>query len=215
MHQIKIIILLIFFLLFPLKCWPKITVKPISSALVIKLSSFRESDMQTQLMAQLRPYLHQPFKTLIIDLRNNNGGFIHQAIAVSAMFVTNSPLIQLQSTANNIITVTRPTNHTHIPSQHLIILINSNTASAAEAAAYILHQHPNAKIIGTPSHGKTTVSSSSINQTPYKQILLPSGNIHPTHRFKFHHPNTINDNEILRLLRKLDKHSTDHIIKSS
>ena len=127
------------------------SITPISDHLAIKIQSFTPPTI-TKKAIDNRP-TNTP--NVIIDLRDNPGGNLKDAIAFGALFVTKNQLIELNSTKNTRLMVTRPQNHPFIPTNKLIILINSNTASAAEAAAAILAHHPNSIHIGTPTHGKT------------------------------------------------------------
>ena len=59
--------------------------------------------------------------------------------------------------------VTRPSKHPHLLFKSIIVLINQETASAAEAAATILKHHPNHLVIGKTTHGKTNIMSQNKN----------------------------------------------------
>ena len=77
------------------------------------------------------------------------------------------------------LSVTRPKYHPFIQTRALIIVVGPNTASSAEAAAYILAKHPNATIIGKQSYGKTTIESKSSSSSPYKSFDINASFISP------------------------------------
>jgi carboxyl-terminal processing protease len=96
---------------------------------------------------------------LVLDLRNNPGGFLDQAIHVAEVFLPNGALIMTQKGRNGLRDNTyRSANR--LPDQiPLVILINKNTASASEIVAGAMQDHDRALIVGQTSFGKGLVQS--------------------------------------------------------
>jgi len=95
-------------------------------------------------------------KEFILDLRNNPGGLLESAIEISRLFLKDGVVMQQQYRGKEIETfrVDHPGQLSDIP---LIVLINHNSASAAEIIAGALQTHHRAMLVGTPSYGKNTI----------------------------------------------------------
>jgi carboxyl-terminal processing protease len=100
-----------------------------------------------------------PLKGLVIDLRNNPGGLLNQAIETSDLFLQEGEIISIKG---------RLKRHTKIFNAHknkvkhnypIVILINGGSASASEIVAGALQDHKRALIIGTTSFGKGSVQT--------------------------------------------------------
>ncbi len=100
-------------------------------------------------------------KGLIIDLRNNSGGLLSQAIRVTDMFLTEGVIVSTYkgnpiSTAN--LKMFRAANRKIVGKDiPLVVLINKGTASGAEIMAGALKVNRQAILVGTNSFGKGTV----------------------------------------------------------
>ena len=142
---------------------------PISDHISIRSAIF-SPDNRRSLITQLSPFNHNP--AIIVDLRNNMGGGLYNALTFSALFVTKNELITIRSNTDQTV-ITRPENHPYFKTKKLIILTNDQTASAAEAAAYALSNHPNAIIIGTNTMGKSEITSKT-KSPKYTHFYLPN-----------------------------------------
>lgn len=99
---------------------------------------------------------------LIIDLRQNSGGFLEQAITASGLFIVKGPVVQVRDSFGTIENLCDEDSSIDW-SGPLIALISSNSASAAEILAGALHDHHRAILVGDPTtHGKGSV-----------QVILP------------------------------------------
>lgn len=104
--------------------------------------------------------LHQKGMTsLVLDLRNNPGGFLDQAIHVAEVFLRNGQLILTQKGRNGYRDNTYESHNNAPDSTPLVILINENTASASEIVAGAMQDHDRALIVGQTSFGKGLVQS--------------------------------------------------------
>lgn len=93
---------------------------------------------------------------LIIDLRNNTGGFLEEAYKTSELFLEKGKIIySLKDKDNNIKSFKDKTTEKY--NNSIIILINEQTASAAEILTLALKESGNAIIVGTTSYGKGKV----------------------------------------------------------
>ena len=121
----------------------------------IEFSSFDETTAE-DFKAKYEELQKQGITSLIIDLRNNGGGLVDQAIEIADLFVEkDQPLLyevdkegnEEVTKAENDVTITMPT----------IILTNENTASASEILAGALKDLGKAKIVGTKTYGKGVI----------------------------------------------------------
>ena len=106
----------------------------------------------------LQQVTNQGVEGLILDLRDNAGGALDAAVAVSDMFLPSGLLIvetrgRDQRTRDRLIS----TSGGKYQSQPLVVLINQNSASASEIVAACWQDHQRATIVGERSFGKGTV----------------------------------------------------------
>ena len=97
--------------------------------------------------------------SLVLDLRNNPGGFLDQAIHVAEVFLHNGQLILTQKGRNGYRDNTYESRNNSPDTTPLVILINENTASASEIVAGAMQDHDRAVIVGQTSFGKGLVQS--------------------------------------------------------
>lgn len=98
---------------------------------------------------------------LIIDLRNNTGGYLNAAYDVSELFLKKGKIIYQLKDRNNKITKFTAKSGEYRHFNNIIVIINGSTASASEILALALKESANAKIVGTKSYGKGTVQETS------------------------------------------------------
>jgi carboxyl-terminal processing protease len=97
--------------------------------------------------------------SLVLDLRNNPGGFLDQAIHVAEVFLRNGQLILTQKGRNGYRDNTYESHNNSPDTTPMVILINENTASASEIVAGAMQDHDRALIVGETSFGKGLVQS--------------------------------------------------------
>ncbi len=97
--------------------------------------------------------------SLVLDLRNNPGGFLDQAIHVAEVFLKSGQLILTQKGRNGYRDNTYESRNNAPDMTPLVILINENTASASEIVAGAMQDHDRALIVGQTSFGKGLVQS--------------------------------------------------------
>ncbi len=97
--------------------------------------------------------------SLVLDLRNNPGGFLDQAIHVAEVFLRDGQVILTQKGRNGYRDNTYESRNNSPDLTPLVILINENTASASEIVAGAMQDHDRALIVGQTSFGKGLVQS--------------------------------------------------------
>jgi carboxyl-terminal processing protease len=135
----------------------------------IKLDKFLENSGQEVKDALLTINKQQP-KGIILDLRNNGGGILQEAVKIVNFFVKKDLMVVVQKGRNPEKTVNYKTlNEPILPNIPLIVLINSNSASASEIVAGALQDLDRAVIIGQRSYGKGLVQQAF--NLPYNSLV--------------------------------------------
>jgi len=105
-------------------------------------------------------FLHaRGMNSLVLDLRNNPGGFLEQAIHVAETFLPAGQLILSQKGRNGMNDHTYESRNPDPDRTPLVILVNDYTASASEIVAGAMQDHDRALIVGQTSFGKGLVQS--------------------------------------------------------
>jgi carboxyl-terminal processing protease len=119
---------------------------------------------------------------LVLDLRNNPGGVLEDAVEIVGLFVPkDSPVVTLRSRDRNADTVHRTDTDPLFPDVPVVVLINEYSASASEIVAGALQDHDRAVVVGTTTFGKGLVQV--VQRLPHNAALkmtiahyvLPSG----------------------------------------
>ncbi len=124
----------------------------------IKLKSFNENS-DKQFINKIKKYEKQKLKGYIVDLRNNPGGLLNQAISITDFFLDKGEIV---STKGRRISETRKffaRTGDGVKGKPVIVLINNGSASASEIFAGALKDHKRAIILGENSYGKGSVQS--------------------------------------------------------
>src|SRR6266851_4472700 len=105
-------------------------------------------------------FLHaRGMNSLVLDLRNNPGGFLEQAIHVAETFLPSGQLILTQQGRNGMNDHEYKSRNPDPDRTPLVILVNEFTASASEIVAGAMQDHDRALIVGQTSFGKGLVQS--------------------------------------------------------
>lgn len=94
--------------------------------------------------------------SILIDLRNNGGGSLNEAVELTGLFISKGPVVQ-QRDAQGRISVENDTNDAPVWDGPLGVLINRGSASASEIFAAAIQDYGRGVIIGESSFGKGTV----------------------------------------------------------
>lgn len=130
----------------------------------IKFSSFDENTAE-EFKTKFEELQSKGIKSLIVDLRNNGGGIVDEALEIADYFVDKDTVLLYEVDKDNNETVKKAKDKAII-NMPVIILTNENTASSSEILAGALKDLGKAKIVGTKTYGKGII----------QQILtLPDG----------------------------------------
>lgn len=127
----------------------------------IRLTSFSErsnSELE-KAVKSLKNEKGEPLKGYILDLRNNPGGLLDQAIKISDAFLERGEIVSTRGRDQNNHQRYQAKKGDIIDNLPLIVLINRGSASASEIVAGALQDHKRALIIGTRSFGKASVQT--------------------------------------------------------
>jgi carboxyl-terminal processing protease len=127
----------------------------------IRLTTFNEQTTANlqKAVEDLKKQLGPKLKGYIVDLRNNPGGLLDQAISVSDAFLDQGAIVL---TRGRNLEETQRSNARQgdiTDGQKLIVLINGGSASASEIVAGALQDHHRATVVGTRSFGKGSVQT--------------------------------------------------------
>jgi len=100
-----------------------------------------------------------PLKGLILDLRDNPGGLLNQAIKVSDLFIEKGTILSIKGRKEKTTQIYKATMNKVKRNYPIVLLINGGSASASEIAAGALQDQKRALILGTSSFGKGSVQS--------------------------------------------------------
>ena len=122
---------------------------------ISRFSEATSSDTASAL-AQLRA--QSSLDALVLDLRNDPGGLVDQAIAVADQFLDGGTIVTIRGRQGSVETQTAHKGGpaTTVP---IIAIVDQGTASAAEILAAALRDHGRAKLVGLPTYGKGTVQT--------------------------------------------------------
>jgi len=145
----------------------------------IKIESFYPSTA-VEISSAVNQLLSDNIQSLILDVRNNPGGRLDSAIETANLFLDSGIIVSAVgrvAQANQIYTAQSDTIADNIP---MVVLVNNNSASAAEILTAALQDHQRATVIGTRSYGKGSIQSLIYTKQAGIQIttslyLSPSG----------------------------------------
>ena len=125
----------------------------------IRLTSFNENSGK-QIKKKIKELeKNEKVNSYILDLRNNPGGLLSQAINISDFFLNNGEIVSTKSRKASENRKWFASQGDLTKGKTLIVLINYGSASASEIVAGALKDHKRAIILGEPSYGKGTVQS--------------------------------------------------------
>ncbi len=100
-----------------------------------------------------------PIKGLVIDLRDNPGGLLDQAIKISDIFLDQGVIVSIKGREEKNTQEYKARSGKEDQKYPIVVLINGGSASASEIVAGALQDHSRALILGTPSFGKGSVQT--------------------------------------------------------
>ena len=125
-----------------------------SSIGYLKIQTFSKT-LATQVSSALNELENEGMTSLIIDLRDNTGGYLTAATDVASIFLEKGKRIYSLSDQSNVTNYNDETSESK--NYKIVVLINENTASASEILAAALKESYGATIVGETSFGKGKV----------------------------------------------------------
>ena len=160
-----------------------VKVRPLQAGYAhVAISHFNEqtADRMLAALAHLLERSDTGVRGIVLDLRDNPGGLVRGAVAVSAAFLPRDALVVYTQGASSQSTMRLHANSEHylrgtapdplealsplVRNAPLVVLVNGRSASAAEIVAGALQDHNRAPVVGTRTFGKGTV-----------QVIIPLG----------------------------------------
>jgi carboxyl-terminal processing protease len=114
-------------------------------------------DTGAELNTALDRLQQQGARALIMDLRDNGGGYLQAAVEVSSKFIPSGPIVSVESRASNITTL--EADDTAIEPLPLVVLVNRYTASASEITSGAIQDSAVGTIMGEKTFGKGVVQT--------------------------------------------------------
>ena len=130
----------------------------------IEFSSFDDGTAE-EFKTKFEELQGKGIKSLIIDLRNNGGGIVDEALEIANYILDKDSVILYEVDKNNNETVEKTTDEPII-NMPIVILTNENTASSSEILAGALKDHKKATIVGEKTYGKGVIQ---------RLLTLPDG----------------------------------------
>ena len=127
----------------------------------VRITSFNEQTEPglKRAMASLMKEIGSQFQGVVLDLRNNPGGLLDQAIAVSDAFLERGEIVSTRGRASEDTQRYNARSGDLAKGRPVIVLINGGSASASEIVAGALQDHRRAILLGTRSFGKGSVQT--------------------------------------------------------
>jgi carboxyl-terminal processing protease len=127
--------------------------------LYLRLTKFHESTTRNMRDEIAQYQKEHPLKGVVLDLRNNPGGLLGQAVSVADTFIDDGTIVYIQGkdeASRKDFYAARTADEIKVP---LVVLINAGSASASEIVAGALQDHKRALIVGERSFGKGSVQT--------------------------------------------------------
>jgi carboxyl-terminal processing protease len=129
----------------------------------IKLKNFQErtdSYLRKELDRLRAQNGGKELRGLVLDLRNNPGGLLDQAVAVSDRFLNgNLTIVTTRGRNGRSVTEEKSKDRDTERPYPIVVLVNAGSASASEIVAGALQDHGRAQVLGTPTFGKGSVQT--------------------------------------------------------
>jgi len=127
----------------------------------IRVTTFNEQTESKlrEALESLEAELGDKMKGVVLDLRNNPGGLLEQAVQVADVFLDRGEIVSTRGRRPDSIQRFNSRQGDLLDGRPMVVLINGGSASASEIVAGALQDHDRAIIMGTPSFGKGSVQT--------------------------------------------------------
>jgi carboxyl-terminal processing protease len=123
----------------------------------VKLFQERTDRALRKALDDARAALQGELRGLVLDLRNDPGGLLDQAVRVADAWLTSGVIVSTEGRGHANVEIEKAHEKDTEPGYPLIVLVNKGTASASEIVAGALQDHQRAVIMGTQTFGKGSV----------------------------------------------------------
>ncbi len=123
----------------------------------IKLNTFENQNAAEDMAKAINNMKEKKIKGILLDVRNNGGGLLQNAIEIGSMFMKDGVIVYTIDRDGKRETISSTGNL--IWDRPLVMLINESSASASEILAGALHDNRKAALVGTRSFGKACVQN--------------------------------------------------------
>ena len=132
---------------------PNVSVQKVGDVGYIALHQFTQSadSLVRQAIEQLT---EEGAKAFVLDIRDNPGGYISQAVNVASLFIKSGTIVEISTLTA---TTTREATGNVATEAPLVVLVNGNTSGSAEVLAAALRDTDRATLVGTTTMGKGSV----------------------------------------------------------
>ena len=134
---------------------PNVTTELVDGVGYIKLAQITQN-ADTLVETAINSLAAEGAKSFVLDLRDNPGGYLTQAVDIASLFVGSGTIVNIQTKAS---TSTRTATGSVATTLPLVVLVNGNTASTSEVIAGALQDTDRAVIVGERTMGKGSVQS--------------------------------------------------------
>ena len=135
---------------------PVIDTEVRDNVFIIQLYNFSERTPQ-EFQSAIKKFSTSGTDRIILDLRNNPGGFLEVAVDVSSWFLESGQIVAREKFKNGDETLYRSRGYKTKNNLPLVVLVNSGSASASEIVAGALRDHKVATMVGQKTFGKGSV----------------------------------------------------------
>jgi carboxyl-terminal processing protease len=127
----------------------------------VRITAFNEQTEESlqEALEDLNAESGPSMKGVVLDLRNNPGGLLEQAVAVADTFLDRGEIVSTRGRRSDSIQRFNASEPDLIGGRPMVVLINGGSASASEIVAGALQDHGRAIVMGTPSFGKGSVQT--------------------------------------------------------
>ena len=119
----------------------------------IKVRQFTQNASEL-VRIRVNRFIERSAGAIVLDLRDNPGGYLNQAVDVAGQFMSGGTVVQVNTVDGSITKNASTETLTDVP---LVVLVNKNTAAAAEVVAAALKESQRAMLVGTNTMGKGSV----------------------------------------------------------
>lgn len=160
-----------------------VTTKTLDNDVVLLTVKYFNEDTLGRFRAAAQQISEQKPKGIVLDLRNNPGGFLDTALAVAGEWVGERVVLKEQFRDGSVTEQSSNVKNPRLAGIPTVVLVNEGSASASEIVAGALQDHGLAKVVGETSFGKGSVqdfkefSDASAVKLTIAYWLTPSGRV--------------------------------------